>query len=447
MAGIIITVLIVLGLLYLQKRTEQMQSINAAEHSFVVLSSISNFEKNLIEAESAQRGYLLTADVKFKADFYEKIKAIDSSLVALASVTTSDDVQKIYLLQLQKFIGTRVKLLKENFDVKKDPKMENEALLQGMTAMEHCKNYLMKMRASEEALLKLRLVKKNKYQQINLIFFLAVFITACFICIILIGVFFRELGIRLATQQRLKRKINELTNSKKEMEQVTFAASHDLQEPMRKVRILSSMLAKNLASKTTDADMEVIQRINIIAEKMQDQLNDLVLYTNLLSPVEHLEGINLNELFKDIYDDLLKNDAVDLKIISQLPTINGSLSQLKRMLSNILENAKKYKDNNRMLVITVDYKVINVTESKLLWDTRSVKRYHQITIADNGIGFDPQYNEKIFGLFQRLHTQAEYPGKGIGLSIARQVMSNHNGFIKAAGTKTTGASFLLQFPG
>jgi len=114
------------------------------------------------------------------------------------------------------------------------------------------------------------------------------------------------------------------------------------------------------------------------------------------------------------------------------------------MLLNILENAKKYKDNNRLLIITVEYKVINVTESKLLWDTRSVKRYYQITITDNGIGFDPQYNEKIFGLFQRLHTQAEYPVKGIG-SIARQVMSNYNGFINAAGTKITGAGFIRQF--
>jgi len=148
-------------------------------------------------------------------------------------------------------------------------------------------------------------------------------------------VFFRELGIRLATQQRLKRKINELTNSKKEMEQVTFAASHDLQEPMRKVRILSSMLAKNLANKTTDADIEVIQRINKIAEKMQNQLTDLVLYTNLLAPMEYLEAINLNELFKDIYEDLLKNDSAELKIISQIANNKGISESVK-------EDAFKY---------------------------------------------------------------------------------------------------------
>ena len=447
LAAVIITILIVLGLLYLQKRTAQIKLIYAAEHSFRVLSTINNFEKNLIGAEAAQRGYLLTSDVHFKDEFQSILHLTDSSLDALARVTKDDNVQKIYLFQLQKFVGIHIKLLKQNLDVKSPLAGNNEALRQEMIAMEHCKNYLNKMRASEEASLNSILVRKNKYQQVNLFFFLAIFITACLISILVIGVFFRELGIRLATQLRLRRKIDELTKSRKELEQVTFAASHDLQEPMRKIRILSSMLAQKMDNKIVDADMDIIQRINKVAEKMQSQLSDLVLFTNLLAPTEHLEAIDLNDLFKNVYDALLKDESADLKIVNQLPAIKGSMSQLKVMVTNLLDNAKKYQDKNRILTITVGYKIINIRESKLLWDYRSVKHYHQITVTDNGIGFDPQYNEKIFGLFQRLHNQSEYPGKGIGLSIARQVMSNHQGFIYAAGEKMTGASFILQFPG
>ena len=447
LAAVIITILIVLGLLYLQKRTAQIKLIYASEHSFRVLSTINNFEKNLIGAEAAQRGYLLTSDVHFKDEFQSVLHLTDSSLDALARVTKDDNVQKIYLFQLQKFVGIHIKLLKQNLDVKSPLAGNNEALRQEMIAMEHCKNYLNKMRASEEASLNSILVRKNKYQQVNLFFFLAIFITACLISILVIGVFFRELGIRLATQLRLRRKIDELTKSRKELEQVTFAASHDLQEPMRKIRILSSMLAQKMDNKIVDADMDIIQRINKVAEKMQSQLSDLVLYTNLLAPTEHLEAIDLNDLFKNVYDALLKDESADLKIVNQLPAIKGSMSQLKVMVTNLLDNAKKYQDKNRILTITVGYKIINIRESKLLWDYRSVKHYHQITVTDNGIGFDPQYNEKIFGLFQRLHNQSEYPGKGIGLSIARQVMSNHQGFIYAAGEKMTGASFILQFPG
>jgi len=447
LAGITITILIVLGLLYLQKRTEQIRNMNAAEHSFKVLSSINNFEKILIEAEASQRGYLLTSNIHFKDEFQSKLNLIDSSLTALATVTSDNSGQKTYLFQLQKFVGLRIQLLKENLNAREDIKSNTEVLMQGVNAMEHCKNYMDKMRDSEEALLDFRLAEKDKYQQLNLNFFLALFITACFICTIAIGVFFRELGMRLATQQRLRRKIDELTKSKKEIEQVTFAASHDLQEPMRKVRILSSMLTKKMANKIPEADMEVIQRINKAAEKMQSQLSDLVLYSNLLTPIERFYVVNLNALFKNAYDILLKNESADLKIVNQLPTLKGSMIQLEIMLSNILNNAAKYKDKSRPLLITVGYKIINVRESKLFWDNRSVKQYHQITISDNGIGFDPQYNEKIFGLFQRLHIQSEYPGKGIGLSIVRQVMSNHNGFIYAAGQKMGGASFILQFPG
>lgn len=445
-AGISITLLIILGVMYMQKTEEEVKYFNAVEHTHKVLSSINYFEKILIEAETSQRGYLLSSDDNFKTEFQSKLNLIDSSLTSLAALTSDNSGQKIYLFQLQKVVRIRVQLLKENLNIKLDSNGNTRALKQGMNAMEHCKNYMKKMRATEEDLLDTRLAIKNKYQQRNLNFFLAIFITACLICIIAIGVFFRELGIRLSTQQRLRGKINELINSKKELEQVTFAASHDLQEPMRKIRILSSMIAKNIADKIPEANMEVINRINQIMEKMQNQLSDLVLYTNLLAPIEHLIEINLNELFKNVYDDLFKNESADLKIADQLPTIKGSSPQVEIMLTHLLENAAKYRDQIRPLVITIGYKIINVRESKIIWDNKSVKRYHQITISDNGIGFDSQYNEKIFALFQRLHTQSEYPGKGFGLSIARRVMSNHNGFIFANGEKMTGASFVLQFP-
>jgi signal transduction histidine kinase len=445
-AGISIAILIVLGMLYMQKSREQVRYINAVEHTHKVLSSINFFEKLLIETETSQRGYLLTGDEHIKEEFQSHLALIDSSLESIALLTSDNFGQKTYLYQLQKFVAIRVQLLKENLSIKIGAQADTQNLRQGMMAMDHCKNYMSKMRATEEALLDSRLATKDKYQQLNLNFFIITFITACLICILAIGVFFRELGIRLATQQNLRGKINELSNSKNELEQVTFAASHDLQEPMRKVRILSSMITKKFMNKIPESDMEVIHRINKVTEKMQGQLSDLVLYTNLLAPIEHFEDINLSEVFKNAYDELFKNTSADLIISDQLPIIKGSLIQIETMLNHLLENAAKFKDPNRPLTVTVHYKTINVRESKILWDNRSVKQYHQVTISDNGIGFDSQYNDKIFGLFQRLHTQTEYPGKGIGLSIARRVMSNHNGFITAAGEKAVGASFVLQFP-
>jgi len=445
-AGLSIAILIILGLLYMQKSREQVKYINAVEHTYKVISSINFFEKLLIETETLQRGYLLTGEVHFKEEFQLKLLLIDSSLGSLAALTSDNYGQKTYLFQLQKFVAVRVQLLNANLNLVVSDRKENQNLRIGMVAMEHCKNYMSKMRMTEEELLESRLATKNKYQQLNLNFFIVVFITACLICIFAIGVFFRELGIRLATQQNLKGKIIELSNSKKELEQVTFAASHDLQEPMRKVRILSSMITKKFVNKIPETDMEVIHRINKVTEKMQGQLNDLVLYTNLLAPIGHFEDINLNDLFKSAYDRLFKNEAADLKIADHLPVIRGSLNQIETLVDLLLENAAKFKDPDRPLIITVHYQIINVRISKILWDNRSVKKYHQVTISDNGIGFDSQYNDKIFGLFQRLHTQTEYPGKGIGLSFARRVMSNHNGFITAAGKKSVGASFILQFP-
>jgi signal transduction histidine kinase len=119
---------------------------------------------------------------------------------------------------------------------------------------------------------------------------------------------------------------------------------------------------------------------------------------------------------------------------------------LETMLIQLLDNCLKFKASDRELIITVTYQLKNVKGSEFFWDYLRSEQYHQVSITDNGIGFDKDYNEKIFGLFQRLHSNSEYIGRGIGLSIARRVMLNHKGHISASGEKNIGASFILLFP-
>ena len=140
------------------------------------------------------------------------------------------------------------------------------------------------------------------------------------------------------------------------------------------------------------------------------------------------------------------NVNVNLQINPDLGVVQGSRNQLEIMLVQIFENSLKFKDQQKELCLTVKYELKRISESKKFWANINAKHYHQVTITDNGIGFDKQYNERIFGLFQRLHTHSEYPGKGIGLSLARRIMTNHKGFISSTGEKNIGASFILYFP-
>jgi len=445
-SGISIAILIIFGILYLVKSRDQVQYIDAVEHTYKMLSAINFCEKTLVDAEAAQIGYLLTGENSYKDVFESTLPLIDSSLKEIGGFTSDNYGQKTYFLQLTKFVDGKIVIMKENLLLKgKDP-LYFENLRKGAIIMDNCRRYMAKMRVVEEGLLQVRLETKNKYQRLNLSFFKATFITACLICMIAIGIFFRELGIRLTAQQNLKDKIKELSNSKQELEEITFAASHGLQEPMRKVRILSTLITKKFTNKIPEADLEIVYRINKITEQMHGLLNDLVLYTNLLNPNEKFTEVNLYDVLKDAYYKVFKNENVQFQISGKLPVIHGSQTQLETMLIHLLDNALKFKTPDRELILTVNYELKQVKESKHFWEYLPSEQYHQVTITDNGIGFDNQYHDKIFGLFQRLHTQTEYPGKGIGLFVARRVMSNHKGYISSVGEKSVGASFILNFP-
>ncbi|MEP7108755.1 MAG: CHASE3 domain-containing protein [Ferruginibacter sp.] len=445
-SGLSIMVLVIFGLLYMEKSRDQVQYIDAVEHTYKVLSSIDYCEKTIIEAEAAQRGYLLTTENNYKELFESILPSIDSSIKEIGKLTSDNYGQKTYFLQLTKFGAAKIVILKDNLMLQGTNPLYFENLRRGAIIMENCRYYMGKMRSVEEGLLKVRLERKNRYQRLNLSFFKATFITACLICIVAIGTFFRELGIRLTAQKNLKVKIKELGNSKQELEEITFAASHDLQEPMRKVRILSNLLSKKFAGKIPDDDLEIVFRINKISERMHSQLNDLVSYINLLNPNEKYAAVKLYDVFKEAYCKVFKNENVQFRISHELPVIHGSSIQLETMMVHLMDNSLKFKSPDRDLILTVNYELTHVKESKHFWEPFPSRQYHKITISDNGIGFENQYNDKIFGLFQRLHTQAEFPGKGIGLSVARRVMSNHDGYISSIGDKKRGASFILYFP-
>ncbi|MCW3091567.1 MAG: histidine kinase [Ferruginibacter sp.] len=443
-AVISLIILMIFGLLYLEKSRDQVQYIDAVERTYKVLSTISSCEKALIESEAAQRGYLLTADNSFKEVFESILPTVDSTVKEIGRLTLDNSSQKTFFLQLTKFVAAKEAIMKENLTLKPDNPVYVDSLRKGAFVMDNCRYYMKKMRDVEEGLLKVRLEKKNKYQRLNRSFFRATFITACLICIIAILVFFRELSIRLLTQQNLRAKIKELSESKSELEEITFAASHDLQEPIRKIRILSSLMIKRL-DKVPEADLEVLHRIHMITEEMHVQMNDLVLYTNLLDPKEKHTDVNLYEVLKFAYNTVLANEDVHFRISTQLPVIKGSVTQLQSMFIQLLDNSCKFKSPDRELSIEVTYELTG-TNSLKGFSGQVSQQYHKVTITDNGIGFDNDYNEKIFGLFQRLHGKTEYPGKGIGLSIARRVMANHKGTISAFSENRQGANFILLFP-
>jgi light-regulated signal transduction histidine kinase (bacteriophytochrome) len=240
----------------------------------------------------------------------------------------------------------------------------------------------------------------------------------------------------LRYQNELEGKNTELAQSNLELDSFSYIASHDLQEPLRKIQTFCDIILMNGSEKFTTETRDHFGRIIYAANRMQNLIFSLLNYSRLNSSVYVFEEVNLTE----IVDDVLKNLAELIEdnqvtvVTGKLPAVRGIPEQLNQLFTNLLTNSIKYRKSGVPLKINIGS------------EHSPQNGYWKVFVSDNGIGFDSQYSEKIFELFQRLHSKFEYEGTGIGLSIVKKIVQNHKGFVEAKGTVGVGATFIIHFP-
>ncbi|HEY0898816.1 MAG TPA: ATP-binding protein, partial [Sphingobacteriaceae bacterium] len=258
----------------------------------------------------------------------------------------------------------------------------------------------------------------------------------------------REANQKLSLNEALLReKIEELNRSNTELEQFAYIASHDLQEPLRKIRAFGERLEHKFSSQLPEEGLDYLERMKSAAERMQKLIDDLLTFSRLTRTTEAHRKLDLKSVFQQVISDLeyaieKKNARIEINTRHCLEAVP---SQIHQLFQNLVSNALKFTKPDATPVISITSSIIKGSEASntvLLPD----KEYCRITIQDNGIGFDSQYAEKIFVLFQRLHTRAEYPGTGIGLAICKKIIDNHNGWIGAESAEGEGATFTLILP-
>lgn len=236
--------------------------------------------------------------------------------------------------------------------------------------------------------------------------------------------------------------VNDLKKSNANLEEFAYVASHDLQEPLRKLQVFTERLRKDVGEKLSEENQRLFERMIAATQRMNQLINDLLSYSQLTTKPSTFKTINLNGLIQQVLSDLEAIVAEKNAIISveELPEVKGNPLQLRQLFQNILSNSLKYSKEELAPVISINSKVVQ----KEINDTTG--SYHEIKITDNGIGFEQQYVEKIFKVFQRLHGRSEYPGTGIGLAIVQKVVENHNGYITAESELEKGATFKVYLP-
>lgn len=224
-----------------------------------------------------------------------------------------------------------------------------------------------------------------------------------------------------------------LAQKNEELASFAYIASHDLQEPLRKIMMFTSRIIEK-EKDISERSQEYFESITSTADRMQKLIKDLLSYSKIDAEQQSKSKTNLKAVLKEVVSTVL--EPFDLSVEGTLPTIKAIPSQIHQLFTNLVDNAVKYRNPAGKLSL-----VVAVTDENL-----HQKNWIKIAVSDNGIGFDPQYKSKIFDVFQRLHGKQEYSGSGVGLSICKKIMDNHGGFIDADSEPGKGATFNLYFP-
>ena len=248
-------------------------------------------------------------------------------------------------------------------------------------------------------------------------------------------------------KKALEQKIEQLDKSNNNLQEFVYIASHDLQEPLRKISTFTERLNNKFAADLNDEAKNYIKRIISSSSNMQTLLEDLLDFSRLTFAEKKFQVVNLQSCIDQVLSDLeLKiEESKTMVECSESPDIEAYPSQIRQLFSNLINNSIKFKRLDIPPVIKIACNNVNHSDYPQL-DLVETKKYIKILVEDNGIGFDQEYAERIFQIFQRLHGKAEYKGSGVGLAICKKIVDNHHGFIFANSTPNMGSSFTIILP-
>lgn len=239
----------------------------------------------------------------------------------------------------------------------------------------------------------------------------------------------------------------ELEASNKELIAFNYVASHDLQEPLRKIQTFVSRLSDKEYDNLSDSGKEFMQRINNSVDRMRILIDDLLQYSRTTKTEKVFEITDLNDLLENAKTDLWQIIEEKNAVIQsdKLPKITVIPFQIQQLFVNLISNSLKYSKADSVPTIKISCKKVIAADDELI-PKNTKEKFYKIAFTDKGIGFEQEYAEKIFVLFNRLHNKNEYVGTGIGLAICKKIVENHKGFIFSKGKPNVGATFTIYFP-
>ena len=459
----------------------------AVEQSYAILDELKTLRISIGDAETGMRGYVITGDRAFLQPYESAQLAVDASLAKLREATKDTAIQLASLKMLEQQVANAmahthrvVKLREEEGPAEV---VELVRTRRGKELMDNVRGTLRTIQQEERALLDARRVDSYHSYVTALTTggLTTVLGMGLIVCAFLLmrremsrreeavmalrhandyleqrvvdrtselshanSLMLTEIDERRRAEEQTRLFAEELQRSNRELEQFAAVASHDLQEPLRKIQAFGDRLRMRFRDQLGEQGQDYIDRMQASAKRMRKLIDDLLEYSRVTTKAQPFAPVNLTEIVREVADDLearLHQTGGHVEI-GELPVVQASPLQMRQLFQNLISNALKFRRPDEPPLVRIS--VASAAEATSGGSGHGLQC--QIVIEDNGIGFEPQYGERIFELFQRLHGREDYEGTGIGLAICRKIVDRHNGHIVAHSTPGAGSRFVVTLP-
>jgi signal transduction histidine kinase len=451
--GLTISISILCIILYVVFSVNKRNNELAQEvtHSATVIASLERINARINELESAQRGYTITSYNGFRESFAEGERELKTEVAALKDLVADYPAQQENVSELAVIIEAQRGWLNRN--------MENRSLgrlLMGKMMMTRVLLKINMIRGNEEAHMSKKISKLKEWSNSSAIVIIICVVSAAIMIIIAYLILVNEYGFKLRAEQQLltsqaqlQEKLEMLDVSNKELEQFAYIASHDLQEPLRKIMTFNERIHQKFSEVSSPELKDYLDRISAAASRMRVLIDDLLTYSKASRNDIRKVPVSLEQVFSIIKDNcevIIQNRNVRFVQHGRLPELLGDKTQMVQLFQNLITNAIKFTKEDVTPEINVFCSTVGRDELQKEIPVAMYDQYLRVEIKDNGIGFHEKDLKRIFTIFQRLHGRSEYEGTGIGLSICKKIVENHHGYITAGSEPDKGSSFVVYLP-
>lgn len=422
-------------------------------HTYEVLGSLQNILSLVKDVESGARGYLLTNDSTYLEPYQSAIVALPGQLKELGVLMGDNPLQRERMLRLTQLVNAKIDIAQQRVKNRASPSAVALKLGgEGRRRMDALRRHVSVMVDTERTLMEMRNRQAARSFRNTLIIIFALSLLTFLALVVSYRLLEQELIRRQknedqlrAYEARLKEQIRQLEASNEELERFAFVASHDLQEPLRKIQSFANLITDRYGNLFDGDSLMFMDKIVHSAERMSKLIKDLLNFSRISNHQEDFKPIPLAGIIQRILDDQeLRIKGLDVQLeIGQLPVIEAIGSQMDHLFTNLISNALKFTRNDVRPLLRIQSTPV---DGSAYPELISGRRYFEITIEDNGIGFDEKYLDHIFKVFQRLHGKSEFEGTGIGLAICKRVAVSHRGYITARSQPGQGTTFIVVLP-